>query len=195
MQDFTNDSINQRSTISLAFLRLSQRQQKFLDDITPFKTARWIAALVFIILFMLRIILLQGWYIVTYALGIYHLNLFIAFLTPKIDPAMEEFEDDSGPSLPTRANEEFRPFIRRLPEFKFWYSVVKSTLISIGLTFFQFFDIPVFWPILVLYFIVLFCITMKRQIMHMIRYRYLPFTHSKPKYQGHDDSGKVIRAK
>lgn len=30
---------------------------------------------------------------------------------------------------------------------------------------------------------------------HMIRYRYLPFTHSKPKYQGHDDSGKVIRAK
>lgn len=31
----------------------------------------------------------QGWYIVTYALGIYHLNLFIAFLTPKIDPAMD----------------------------------------------------------------------------------------------------------
>lgn len=73
--------------------------------------------------------------------------------------------DDSGPSLPTRANEEFRPFIRRLPEFKFWYSVVKSTLLSIFLTFFHFFDVPVFWPILVLYFIVLFCITMKRQIM------------------------------
>lgn len=32
---------------------------------------------------------MQGWYIVTYALGIYHLNLFIAFLTPKIDPAMD----------------------------------------------------------------------------------------------------------
>lgn len=31
----------------------------------------------------------QGWYVVTYALGIYHLNLFIAFLTPKIDPAMD----------------------------------------------------------------------------------------------------------
>lgn len=25
-------------------------------------------------------------------MGIYHLNLFIAFLTPKIDPAMEEYE-------------------------------------------------------------------------------------------------------
>lgn len=40
---------------------------------------------------------MQGWYIVTYALGIYQLNLFIAFLTPKIDPALEELgESDIG---------------------------------------------------------------------------------------------------
>ena len=25
-----------------------------------------------------------------------------------------------GPSLPTSVNQEFKPFIRRLPEFKFW---------------------------------------------------------------------------
>ena len=25
-----------------------------------------------------------------------------------------------GPSLPTKADTEFKPFIRRLPEFKFW---------------------------------------------------------------------------
>lgn len=37
--------------------------------------------------------LFQGWYIVTYALGIYHLNLFIAFLSPKVDPSLME---DSG---------------------------------------------------------------------------------------------------
>ena len=35
---------------------------------------------------------LQGWYIVTYALGIYHLNLFIAFLSPKMDPALSDYE-------------------------------------------------------------------------------------------------------
>ena len=34
--------------------------------------------------------LFQGWYIVTYALGIYLLNLFIAFLTPKMDPALHD---------------------------------------------------------------------------------------------------------
>lgn len=27
---------------------------------------------------------------------------------------------DDEPALPTKANEEFRPFMRRLPEFKFW---------------------------------------------------------------------------
>ena len=90
-----------------------------------------------------------------------------------------------GPVLPTKINEEFRPFMRRLPEFKFWYfagyvvasdsfvacmwcnfrlSVVKAILFSTGCTFFSALDIPVFWPILVMYFILLFSITMKRQI-------------------------------
>lgn len=59
------------------------------------------------------------------AVGIYLLNLFLAFLTPKIDPSLEmdtqENELEEGPSLPTKADEEFKPFIRRLPEFKFWY--------------------------------------------------------------------------
>lgn len=69
-----------------------------------------------------------------------------------------------GPELPVRSNEEFRPFIRRLPEFKFWYSITKSTVIGIICTFFDAFNVPVFWPILVMYFITLFCITMKRQL-------------------------------
>ena len=40
----------------------------------------------------------QGWYIVTYALAIYHLNLLLAFLTPKIDPAAMELDDDGKAS-------------------------------------------------------------------------------------------------
>lgn len=59
----------------------------------------------------------------SYALGIYLLNMFLAFLTPKFDPSSvveDEDEDEEGPSLPTRNDQEFRPFIRRLPEFKFW---------------------------------------------------------------------------
>lgn len=48
------------------------------------------------------------------------LNQLLAFLSPKFDPS---FEVDSGdaPSLPTKNDQEFKPFIRRLPEFNFWY--------------------------------------------------------------------------
>merc|ERR1712098_828141 len=103
--------------------------------------------------FMARILLAQGWYIVTYALAIYHLNLLLAFLTPKIDPALADLDaDEDGMELPTKQNDEFRPFIRRLPEFKFWYSATKATVIAFACTFFDFFNIPVFWPILVMYF-------------------------------------------
>ena len=58
-----------------------------------------------------------GFYIVTYALGIYNLNLLLGFLTPQVDPELE------GPTLPSKKEDEFRPFVRRLPEFKFWCGV------------------------------------------------------------------------
>ena len=63
--------------------------------------------------------MLQGFHIITYALHIYYLNLFIAFLTPKVEPqSYDDEEDDDAGSLPTTNNAEFKPFIRRLPEFK-----------------------------------------------------------------------------
>ena len=52
------------------------------------------------------------------------------------------------------------------------------------MTFFEIFDIPVFWPILLLYFIALFFLTMKRQIMHMYKHRYVPWSSGKAKYKG-----------
>ncbi|XP_050504758.1 protein RER1 isoform X1 [Diabrotica virgifera virgifera] len=193
MEEELLTSNSKKNVFSQLCTRISQSYQGVVDKTVPWRKGRWVAAILLIAGFLARVLLAQGWYIVTYALGIYHLNLFIAFLTPKIDPAMDFDGDEGGPELPTRANEEFRPFIRRLPEFKFWYSVTKSTLIGVICTFFDCFNIPVFWPILVMYFITLFCITMKRQIRHMIKYRYLPFTHGKPKYQGHEETtGKVI---
>lgn len=41
------------------------------------------------------------------------------------------------------------------------------------------FDVPVFWPILLCYWLVLLFLTMKRQIMHMVKYKYLPFNLGK----------------
>jgi hypothetical protein len=102
--------------------------------------------------------------------------------------------------LPTRKDEEFRPFIRRLPEFKFWYSATRATVIGFVCTWFSVLDVPVFWPVLVIYWILIFALTsmlsfyisncipdlirlvVRRQIQHMIKYRYVPFSFGKTKY-------------
>ena len=135
-------------------------------------------------LFFIRIFVAQGWYIgtphtskppntassptnkwmsVAYSLGIYLLNLFLAFLQPKFDPSNEtidnEMEDGSAGGLPTKQDEEFRPFIRRLPEFKFWYSATRAITIGFVCTWFSIFDVPVFWPVLVVYWLILFALT------------------------------------
>ena len=52
-------------------------------------------------------------------------------------------------------------------------------LLAFAMTFFPMFDVPVFWPILLLYWCLLFLVTMKRQIKHMIKYKYLPFSLGK----------------
>lgn len=92
--------------------------QYYLDRSTPHTLGRWLGTLAIAIVYTLRVYLLQGFYIVTYGLGIYLINLLIGFLSPMVDPEMEVLGD--GPSLPTRGSDEFKPFMRRLPEFKFW---------------------------------------------------------------------------
>merc|ERR1712154_369289 len=108
---------------------------------------RWLAFGFLAFLYLLRVWYLQGFYIVTYGLGIYLLNLFIGFLQPQDDM------DNDGPRLPMHggADEEFRPFVRRVPEFKFWWSATKAVILAMTLTLFSIFDVPVFWPILLLY--------------------------------------------
>lgn len=127
-------------------------------------------------LYVVRVWYLRGFYIVTYGLGIYNLNLVLGFITPQFDP------DQEGPELPIKSDEEFRPFVRRLPEFKFWFHSLRSVLLCFGATFISVFDLPVFWPILLVYFFVLLFVTMKRQIRHMIKHRYLPFSFGKKRY-------------
>uniref|UniRef100_A0A453DMP4 Protein RER1 n=2 Tax=Triticinae TaxID=1648030 RepID=A0A453DMP4_AEGTS len=133
--------------------------------------------------YALRVLSIHGFYIVSYGLGIYLLNLLIGFLSPMVDPELDpSAAAHDGPALPTRGSDEFKPFIRRLPEFKFWYAITKAFVIAFVMTFFSVFDVPVFWPILLCYWIVLFVLTMKRQILHMVKYKYVPFNIGKQKY-------------
>jgi hypothetical protein len=125
------------------------------DRTTPFTAKRWIFTAILGALFITRIIVAQGWFLVTYALAIYLLNMFLAFLTPKVDPEFEQMSNDEelndrGPELPTSANQEFTPFIRRLPEFKFWYASTRGIVFALVASLFEFTDVPVFWPILLI---------------------------------------------
>lgn len=74
---------------------LDQRIQILLDKSVPHIGPRWFAFLVVVLVYAIRVYLLQGFYIVTYGIGIYNLNLLIGFLSPQVDP------DQEGPTLPT----------------------------------------------------------------------------------------------
>ena len=82
-------------------------------------------------------------------------------------------------------------------EFKFWYSATRAIAIALGCTMTRATDVPVYWPILLVYFLTLFGITMRRQIQcvvfklgpssadpsrHMIKYKYVPFDLGKKGY-------------
>ncbi|KIV87951.1 hypothetical protein PV10_09229 [Exophiala mesophila] len=166
--------------------KIARQYQTYLDKSTPYTAYRWAATGTLLFLFFLRIIFAQGWYIVAYCLGIYLLNLFLAFLQPKFDPSLTQDEglEDGESALPTKQDDEFRPFIRRLPEFKFWHTATRAVAISFVCSWFEIFNLPVFWPVLVMYWLILFALTMRRQIQHMIKYRYIPFSMGKAKYSG-----------
>ncbi|KAI6699291.1 hypothetical protein NL676_013615 [Syzygium grande] len=163
---------------------VSQRYQHLLDKSVPHLSRRWIATLAVACVYLVRVYFLQGFYIVTYGLGIYMLNLLIGFLSPQVDPELADGGAGPGPSLPTRGSDEFRPFVRRLPEFKCWLQITWAFVIAFMMTFFSVFDVPVFWPVLLFYWVMLFTLTMRRQIMLMVKYKYVPFTFGKRRYDG-----------
>ncbi|EEB90712.1 hypothetical protein MPER_11046 [Moniliophthora perniciosa FA553] len=75
--------------ISASYTKLQRQYQQILDRWTPYTLHRWLATGGLLIIFMLRIVLAQGWYIVCYAHAIYLLNLLLAFLQPKFDPSLQ----------------------------------------------------------------------------------------------------------
>mmetsp|Transcript_73627 Transcript_73627/g.204662 ORF Transcript_73627/g.204662 Transcript_73627/m.204662 type:complete len:191 (+) Transcript_73627:81-653(+) len=172
------EATEEQTPAGVAQILQAQRSlQRVLDKTVVWIRMRWFLLVLLIAAYAVRVFLVQGFYVVTYGLGIYVLNLLINFLSPAVDP-----ETEDGPVLPTSEKGEFRPFTRKLPEFKFWVSALRAVLIATGMTLFQVFDLPVFWPILLAYFILLLVLTMKDRVKHMIKHRYIPFSFGKQTY-------------
>ncbi|KNB46562.1 hypothetical protein JH06_0094 [Blastocystis sp. subtype 4] len=146
----------------------------YIEKTINYPLYRWVVLVLMMALYVKRILSTHGFYLISYTLGLYLLNLLLGFLSP-----LDVYDDDTA-ELPTRDATEYRPFIRRVPEFK--KESMQAVVLCFFLTFIPFLDIPVFWPILVMYFFMLFFITMRDRIAHMIRYRYLPWSHGKKRY-------------
>jgi len=92
-----------------------QRFQHYLDRSSPLIAYRWMSLGAAVLVYLLRVYFLEGFYIVTYGLGIFNLNLLLGFISPQVDP------ENEGLELPKTSTDEFKPFVRKLPEFKFWF--------------------------------------------------------------------------
>ena len=171
-----NNNISDKSTLEKIGLYFNTIN----DKIIIYRKSRWLAVAILSIIYFIRVFYKKGYYALTYCIGIHFLNSFIGFISPLDDPEDELGEDNSY--LPQRSNEEFRPFQRKIREFSFWNLMFWTFVVSIFFTFFECFDIPVFWPLLLVYFLLIFFIIMKRQIKHMIKYNYLPWDTGKKIY-------------
>jgi hypothetical protein len=195
--------MDQQKLLADVRTQLLRRAQSWLDKTTPHPLARWLALGALLALYALRVWRLDGWFIVTYGLAIYVLNLFIGFISPQADPDADGGGGGGGGGasvLPISGGggggggaggargglldaSESKGFARKVPEFKFWFAAVRATLTAFCMTCSEVFNLPVFWPILVLYFLVLLVVTLRKQIAHMVKHRYMPCSFGKPTYQ------------
>lgn len=82
---------------------------------------RWIGFAVVFAGYVTRVYLVNGWFIVTYGLGIFLLNQLIGFLSPQVPPCaaalktatdqrfqFDPEENDIDTGLPVKESDEFR---------------------------------------------------------------------------------------
>lgn len=164
-------------------MRINTLVQIYLDKITPYRTERWTILSAIFTVYFIRILLIQKFYLITYCLGIYLLHALIEFLTPKDDNIPDPFENfDDDVYIPQNVDDEFRPFIRRRPEFDFWLFTFKLVCATFVMTFFDLFDVPVSLFILVIYFVIMSVMTARNLYKHMKKYKYNPFFINKNTY-------------
>lgn len=153
--------------------------KRYLDASVPHRAMRWCFFAFLAILYVARVVTFGGFYVITYGLCIHLLYLLLLLITPNSEP-----EDEDEPTLPTTQTEgeEYRPFMPKVQEFVVWKKMFTVLAVCLFLTMFSFLDIAVFWPILVLYFLILFVTQMGGRVKHMVKHGYVPWNTGKPKF-------------
>ena len=104
----------------------------------------------------------QGFHIILYGLGIHLLHQGAQFWNPinEMHSSRSLGDNDDEGSRTTATARSLAPSIssprrKRLPEYIIWFSCSRGLAINFVLTRFRIFDIPVFWPILLGYLLLL----------------------------------------
>jgi hypothetical protein len=142
----------------------------------PYLLYRWLILFVLAIAFFLRLSLGHRFYTIGYIVGLYFINCLVLFVSPKLDPDLYGRD-----ALPTVGHGDYRPFVRKLPEFVFWRRCFIAMAIAHVATLFKILDPPVYGPLLLVYFLFVAAFNFRSRIAHMIRNRYLPFDAGKEK--------------
>ncbi|KAG5479590.1 hypothetical protein CUR178_03351 [Leishmania enriettii] len=153
--------------------------KRYLDASVPHRGMRWCFFAFLAILYVARVVTFGGFYVITYGLCIHLLYLLLMLITPLSEP-----DEGDVTSLPTTHGDgdEYRPFMPKVQEFVVWKQMFTVVSVCLFLTMFSFLDIPVFWPILVLYFLVLLATQVGGRVRHMIKHGYVPWNAGKPKF-------------
>lgn len=161
-------------------LRLVFNKARFaVDRLVTHPRRRWLFFFGVFLAFAARMVLLDGYYAAMYLFAFYAVQNVIQYLTPNNLPTIQE-EEEMGQvvyDIPetvqvTRNEDASKPIIRKLGEFKLWKKLTAAALICLGASFVPALDIPVFWPILLFYFVFVVISVVARQYQHMKRYGY-----------------------
>ena len=105
-----------------------RRLQSLIDRLAIYPCARWLIALIFFSVFVYRaaindgmVYATLGFHVLSYFLGLYMLDKFLGFISPKDEEDVLTYD---GTVLPTREGEEFKPFKRAVKELDLWYSQI-----------------------------------------------------------------------
>ena len=160
---------------------LRRKYRVLVDKSSVHPRSRWASLVVLCLLYALRIATTDGYAVITYLLGLFYLNQIMLYLTPLEDPEELEFPEEYV--LPVRETDEFKGFQRKIQELELWLKLTQATLACMAMTLFEMFAFPIFWPLLVFYFILMTTFLCRYKIEHMIKYRYIPFDFGKKTYR------------
>lgn len=161
-----------------------KHHRNLLDYLIQYKTARWLITAA-LCLFYFERSYGMNYYIVTYLIGFYVLQLIVKYVTPKgLDQDENEEEDYEEQSISTDSSISFQPYLTdcradesrpitpSMSEMQVWERLTYAFTMGTICTCFKLLEIDVFWPMLVVYFLLLAAYTIRKVFKQMVKHNY-----------------------